>query len=197
MKEPDPHGPIGLTFGAEEHAFDPNRVHPAYQAVIRAWLDFGVEFVIIGGVAMALLWGERVTRDLDAVIRDLRAAIQALYQTGFCVVSRPVPSEPGLFAVVETSDAALAALEQRPPLAFRTVHRDAGVTIDLWAKPPADLSFDDLIAEGERVLLADLPILRASVGHLLRMKRHSATSAPSRAARDLQDIEFLERLLAR
>lgn len=153
-------------------AFDPVRA-------LRTLDAYGVEFVVIGGIA-GRLWGSpTVTNDIDVCHRDspenlerLASALQSL-RARLRGVDDDVPFQ---------LDA--AALANGDTFTFVT---DAG-NLDVLGTPSGTNGFDDLVATAVEMDLADLKVMVCDLEDLIRMKR--AASRP----KDLIEIEVLSAL---
>jgi hypothetical protein len=186
----------------EDHPLDgvdPEALHPSYRAVLEALNRSRAPYVLIGAVAVALIGGERLTRDIDAMCTDAAVAIRALYEAGFRVVSRAVPAEPGAFVAFATSDAAIAAVSAKSARIVRAIHSgNARLRFDVWFETPAPglVSTESLLANAVPVRLGSLETLRACADDVIELKRFAMAKSPDRAAKDLPDIEVLERFIA-
>ncbi len=153
-------------------AFDPVRA-------LRTLDAYGVEFVVIGGIA-GRLWGSpTVTNDIDVCYRDspenlerLASALRSL-RARLRGVDNDVPFQ---------HDA--AALANGDTFTFVT---DAG-NLDVLGTPSGTNGFDDLVATAVEMDLADLKVMVCDLEDLIRMKR--AASRP----KDLIEIEVLSAL---
>ncbi|WP_130014785.1 hypothetical protein [Serinicoccus sediminis] len=147
--------------------------------------DAGVDYVVVGGVAVVLRGHARMTVDLDLALNlttdNLTAALDVLKAQG--LVPR-LPVAPEQFADPDTRR---TWVEERNLVAF-TLHdpSDALREVDLLADIP--LPFAALRTSSDIVDVDGVPVRVASVEHLVTMKRHSGR------AQDLADIEALSQL---
>lgn len=154
---------------AEWPDFDPRRM-------LRSLTEAGVDFVVIGGVAVILSGYGRATRDLDIVFAGDEANLEAL---GGVLVEleatlRGISDDIPFVADAQTL-AGIQLLTLETSLGWLDVHRSvAGVR-----------SYETLRRRAERVSLDGIPVLVASVDDLISMK--SAAGRPV----DLIDLEAL------
>jgi hypothetical protein len=154
---------------AEWPDFDP-------RGILRRLTAAGVDFVVIGGIAVILAGYGRATRDLDIAFASDAANLEALggVLTGLDARLRGVDAEVPFVADRRTlAGIQLLTLETR--LGWLDVHRSvAGVR-----------SYEVLRSRARRVELGGIPVLVASVDELIAMKR--AAGRPQ----DLIDVEAL------
>jgi predicted nucleotidyltransferase len=140
-------------------------------------VDGGVDFVVIGGVAVIAQASPRITKDLD-----------------ICY-SRDSSNLEALGAVLVAAGAKLRDVDEDLPFVpdARTLRRTVILTlrtadgdIDLLAEPQGCPPYEALRAHADRIELEGLPVLVASVDDLIAMKRAAGR------AQDLIDLEALE-----
>jgi hypothetical protein len=143
---------------AEWPDFDP-------RAMLRALVEGGVDFVVIGGIAVIVSGYGRATRDLDIAFAGEAANLEALG------------------AVLVSIDARLRGIEEEVPFVpdARTL---AGIQLltletklgwlDVHRTVPGVASYERLRRRAERVTIDGLPVLIASVDDLLAMKQAAA-----------------------
>jgi predicted nucleotidyltransferase len=154
-------------------------------ALLIALTRRGVDFVVIGGIAAALLGSPRLTRDLDITyasdVVNLEALAQVLADLDGTLrgVEDDVPFVP---------DAATLRRTQVLTLATR-----AG-EIDLLAAPAGAPGYNELRANAERMDLGEVTVLVAALDDLIAMKR--AAGRPKDLA-DLEELEAIRRLRRR
>lgn len=153
-----------------------------FERVISALNDSGVDYVIVGGIAVVLHGVDRLTADLDVVL-DLQrnAALEAmkhLEQIGY----RPRP--PVRMEEFAEAERRQLWMETRNMRVFSLwdPHGELPV-LDLFVSYPLD--FARLLDESVEVDIGGLRTRIASVEHLIEMK--SGTSRD----KDLQDIAAL------
>jgi hypothetical protein len=137
----------------------------------------GVDFVVIGGIALILSGYGRATRDLDVAFADDPANLEALGQVliGLDARLRGVEDD-----VPFTPDArSLAGIQ------LLTLETSLG-WLDLHRTPAGVRSYDALRRRAHRVMLDRTPVLVASLEDLIAMKRAAGRT------QDLVDIEALE-----
>jgi len=138
-----------------------------------------VDFVIVGGVAVAFQGYGRSTKDLDITYatdaENLRRLGQVLVGAYARLrgITEDVPFVP--------DERTLARTRTRP----RTLDTDDG-GLDLIADPPGAPSYDTMRSRAERVELDGVIIAVAALDDLLAMKR--ASGRPQ----DLVDVDALE-----
>ena len=144
-----------------------------------------VEYVLIGGLAVALHGIERNTMDIDVCIvispDNLRRMIEAAKELKLSPVL-PVPLE-----TLSQIDTLRQWHQQRNLQAFALHTPDlAGVTLDLLLFPPVAPA--DMCQRAVRLDVSGIPIQLASVDDLIALKQ--SVGRPI----DLADIEHLKRL---
>jgi hypothetical protein len=139
----------------------------------------GVDFVVIGAIAVVAHGHIRTTRDLDITYATDRGNLEKLG------------------AVLVELDARLRGVAQIVPFVpdGRTLRGAELLTLetgygalDLLAAPPGAPPYPELKANAERIEIDGKPVLVAAIGDLIAMKR--AAGRP----RDLEDIAALEAL---
>lgn len=146
-------------------------------ALLRRLSGAGVDFVVIGGVAMVLHGSARLTQDLDIVYATDDANLDTL--GGLLVelgarlrgIREPVPFVP--------DGRTLRAVE------ILTLATDLG-PLDLQRAPPGAPPYAELRGRAEAIPVAGLRVLIAALEDLERMKRSAGR------ARDLEDLETIE-----
>ena len=144
-----------------------------------------VEYVLIGGLAVALHGIERNTMDIDVCLvispDNLRRMIEAAKELNLSPVL-PVPLE-----TLSQIDTLKQWHQQRNLQAFALRTPDlAGVTLDLLLFPPVAPA--DMCQRAVRLDVSGIPIQLASVDDLIALKQ--SVGRPI----DLADIEHLKRL---
>lgn len=151
-------------------------------ALLRRLVAHGVDFVVVGGIAMVAQGSARNTRDLDICYATDAANLEALGS-----------------ALVE-ADARLRGVDDEVPFVpdARTLQRTSILTlesadgwIDLLVSPPGAPAYEQLRARADRVTLDGIAILIASIDDLEAMKR--AAGRPVDQI-DLEEIEAIRRL---
>ena len=142
----------------------------------------GVDFVVVGGMAMVLHGSARVTRDLDVCYANDGANLDLLGR------------------VLVDLGAKLRGVDDDVPFVpdGRTLHRTGILTLDtplgwldLLFQPAGASSYDELRRRAVRMDLGEFGVLVASLDDLAAMKR--AAGRPRDIA-DLEEIEVIRRL---
>jgi hypothetical protein len=152
-------------------------VNASPTALLTRLADGGVDFVVIGGVAVVVHVHIRTTRDLDITYSTAPENLEALGEVlvdldarlrGVAEVVPFVPDGRALrHAGLLTLEASLGSL-------------------DLLAEPPGAPPYDELAERALRIALDGREVRVASIPDLLAMKRAAARP------RDVEDIEALE-----
>ena len=154
-------------------------------ALLKRLVARGVDFVVVGGIAMVAHGSARTTNDLD-----------------ICYATDPANLE-ALGAVMVELGATLRGIADDVPFApdARTLRRTAILTltspegnIDLLVGPVGSPGYDALRARAERVILDGVGVLIASLDDLEAMKR---AGGRDKDRLDLEEIAVIRRLRAR
>ena len=157
--------------------------HPG--ALLKRLVAHGVDFVVIGGIAMVGHGSARITRDLDICYATDAANLEALGR-----------------ALVEMQ-AQLRGVEEDVPFVAdaRSLRRTSILTldspdgwIDLLVSPAGAPAYEQLRARAERVIIDGVAVLIASLDDLEAMKRGSGRP---KDRLDLEEIEVIRRLRER
>ncbi len=153
-------------------------------ALLKRLVAHGVDFVVIGGIAMVGHGSARTTNDLDICYAvdpaNLEALGAALVELGATLrgVADDAPFVPDARTLRQTSILTLSSPDGN---------------IDLLVGPAGSPAYDALRARAERVTLDGIGVLIASLDDLEAMKR-TANRAKDRI--DLEEIEVIRRLRA-
>jgi predicted nucleotidyltransferase len=154
-------------------------------ALLKRLVAHGVDFVVVGGIAMVSHGSARVTQDLDICYATDAANLEAL---GAALVQLGAQLRGTEDAVPFVPDA-------------RTLRRTTILTldtqdgpIDLLIRPAGSPDYETLRTRAERVTLDGVAVLVASLDDLEAMKR--AVVRPKDKL-DLEEIEAIRRLRAR
>jgi hypothetical protein len=165
---------------------DPKDARPAewpqldVEGLLRALTAAGVDFVVIGGIAMVLHGSARLTRDLDIVFAPDAGNLEALGRA--------------LLAL----DARLREVDEEVPFVpdARTLDRVTLLTLqtssgwlDVHRQVDGAPAYATLRRNAERQSLGDFSVLVASVVDMVAMKRASGRT------QDLADLEELEAIV--
>jgi Nucleotidyltransferase of unknown function (DUF6036) len=154
-------------------------------ALLKRLVAHGVDFVVVGGIAMVGHGSARVTNDLD-----------------ICYATDPANLEALGAALVELR-AKLRGVDDDVPFApdARALRRTVILTLstcdgplDLLVGPAAAPGYDSLRSRAERVTLDGVSLLIASLDDLEAMKR---AAGRQKDKLDLEEIDAIRRLRAR
>ena len=154
-------------------------------SLLRTLVAHGVDFVVVGGIAMIYQGSARLTQDLDICFAVSQANLevlgQAMIELGATLrgVADDVPFIPDARALRR--------------LSIATFHTREGA-IDLLRDPAGAPPYDELRRRADRVETEGMAILVASLDDLEAMKR--AADRPKDRL-DLEEIEVIRRLRAR
>lgn len=145
--------------------------------LLRALVDRGIRFVVIGGIAVAAHRVVRATEDVDIVPdpdpANLRLLLEVLEELGARLVLNPGRS---------IDDEVRLALSSGRNLTVTTALGD----LDVVQRLPGVPTFEQLHADAMLVELFDVPFRVCSRAHLIAMKRARGSAV------DLADLERLE-----
>lgn len=146
------------------------------ERLLRTLREFGVEFVVVGGIAVVLHGRQRATFDLDICYdrsqRNARALLRALSVLHATARAGAFPTD-------------FRALQLGDVFAFRT---DAG-NIDCLGAPDGTTGFDDLAPNAVIADVNGCSVRLASLDDLIRMKE--ASGRKPRRTKDRDDLEAL------
>jgi hypothetical protein len=148
--------------------------------ILAALVAEGVEFVLIGSMAMAAQGLPRATHDMDFFVSPERVNIDKLKRA-----LRTLFDDPNLDEI----DAAELAGEY-PAVEYVPPH--ARFSMDILTRLGEAFRYEDLVAGSEVILFGDLPVRVATPQMLYRMKKDTvrpqdrADAARIRAAFDLE-----------
>lgn len=149
--------------------------------VLAALVGEGVEFVLIGSMAMAAQGLPRATHDMDFFVSPAKENIERLKRALKVLFNDP--------NVDEIDPAELAG--EYPAVEYVPPH--ARFSMDILTRLGESFRYEDLVAGSEVLLLGDLPIRVATPRMLYRMKKDTvrpqdrADAARIRAAFALED----------
>ena len=154
-------------------------------SLLRSLVAHGVDFVVVGGIAMIYQGSARLTQGLDICVAPAQANLdvlgQAMVELG--ATPRGVDDEA-------TFIPAARALRQLSIATFKT--REGPV--DLLREPAGAPAYEELRRRADRIETDGMAILVASLDDLEAMKR--AANRPKDRL-DLEEIEVIRRLRAR
>ena len=142
------------------------------EKIIQAFIDKGVEFVVVGGLAVSWYWPERQVDDLDLLINPshenserISSVLSSLRFTGF-----------------DSSSFTKPALQI--PLK-RTYY--AELLTPLKEGP----SYKEVVKDSIEAKLFEIPVRLASRASLIQMKKRAIISDPNSSEKHKKDIERL------
>lgn len=152
-----------------------------------AALNRRVDYVLIGGLAIALHGIERATMDIDVTVAMTPANLAALVE-----MARELDMKPVLPVPLETlsNPDQLAQWHRERNLEAFALRAPglSGVTLDVLLYPPVD--YADMRRRAVTFQAGSVPVVAASIDDLIALKK--AVGRPI----DLADIEHLQRLKA-
>ena len=154
-------------------------------ALLKRLVAHGVDFVVVGGIAMVSHGSARITQDLDICYAtdaaNLEALGAALVQLGARLrgAEDDIPFVPDARALRRTT--------------ILTLDTHDG-PIDLLVRPAGSPDYETLRVRAERVILDGVAVLVASLDDLEAMKR---SAGRPKDKLDLEEIEAIRRLRAR
>jgi hypothetical protein len=152
------------------------------RALLQALTAHGVDFVLIGGVAVNFHGVIRLTKDLDICFSRNRENLEALGHALTGLNARLRGVEEGLPVVADA-----VTLDR---VELLTLETDAG-PIDVHVRPKGAPAYDTLRRRAIRAELEGFNVLVASIDDMLKMKRASARP------QDLLDVQALEEVRLR
>jgi hypothetical protein len=142
--------------------------------LVRAFVSSGVEFVLIGGLAVAWYCSDRQADDMDLLVNTtsensarIAKALDSLHLRGYSTESF---TKPGLQVPLKQRHYAELLTPKEDGLAYVEVAKDA--------------------VEGK---LFHIPVRVASVASLIRLKEQAVLSAEAQREKHLKDIECLKK----
>ena len=156
--------------------------------LIKRLCDAEIDFVVVGGLAVALHGYQRVTMDVDVVLAmgpdNLRRFIDSAKAAGL----RPIIPLP--LDALANPDLVEQWHREKGMLAFALRGPDLMATvIDVLVRPV--VAFEDLKRDAKLIPVGPLTVPIASIEHLIVMKTGTGRS------KDAIDIEELQKILAR
>jgi predicted nucleotidyltransferase len=153
----------------------------------------GLEPVLIGGMALAILGSQRITNDFDFLISAQESTIadvvEVFYEQGLELVSKLNKGE--VTRTIDNKNVAIARLKLDSPSSAYFFDPKTQVKIDLLFDFP--LAAKEVAARANKVRIKSSTVRVASTEDLIRLKE--LAYADRRSASDAQDLDFLKRLL--
>jgi hypothetical protein len=140
-------------------------------------VDGGVDFVVIGGVAVVLQAQPRFTKDLDVCYAGDPANLERMARVLTSLNARLRGVDEDVPFVADAR-----AVRQTQILTLTTDHGDIDLLVDPAGAPP----YSELRTDADLLDVAEMEVRVASIEHLTAMKR--AAGRPQ----DLIDIEALQ-----
>lgn len=157
------------------------------EKTLLALTDAGVPFVVCGGVACILQGVARATHDLDLRVSLEDEALRRLVPVVEALGLAPRIPEP-LAALLDPARRR-SWVEEKRAVVYTLNSATGNFALDLFLAYP--LSYEELRAEADPVVLRGRTVWVSSKRHLIEAKR--AVQPPRKV--DLRDIEDLEELL--
>jgi predicted nucleotidyltransferase len=154
-------------------------------ALLKRLTAHGVDFVVVGGIAMVGHGSARITRDLDVCYATDPANLEALGRAMVELGARLRGVDDGLPFVPDAQ-----TLRRTSILTLES----ADGWIDLLVSPPGAPAYEQLRSRAERVSIDGIAVLIASLDDLGAMKR---AAGRSKDQIDLEEIEAIRRLRTR
>jgi len=154
-------------------------------ALLERLVTHGVDFVVVGGIAMVLHGSGRITQDLDVCYSADQANLDALGAAMVKLGARLRGVEEDLPYVAD------ARMLRRTTIL--TLDTSEG-PIDLLVRPAGSPDYQTLRSRAERTIFDGVAILIASLDDLEAMKR---ASGRDKDRIDLEEIEVIRRLRGR
>jgi hypothetical protein len=152
------------------------------RGLLEALVGHGVDFVVVGGVAVVLHGSARLTDDLDISYSRDRGNLEALGVTLVGLNARPVGMDDDLPFAPDAR-----TLEK---VTILTLETDAG-RIDLLAEPPGAPRYTSLKKHATKAQLGKVSVSVASIADMMAMKTASDRLI-DRA--DLAELEAIARV---
>jgi hypothetical protein len=155
------------------------------EEMLRRFVATGVDFVVVGGIAMILLGSSRLTRDLDIVFASDEANLESLGNVliGLGARLRDVSEDVAFVPDART----LASIE------LLTLDTSAG-WLDIHRRLDGAPPYETLRKRAERHNLGEFSVLVASPDDMLAMKE--AAGRPVDLA-DIEELKAIKRLRPR
>lgn len=175
----------------------PEKIQAELTAIVPSLQSEGLDPVLIGGLALAVLGSTRVTRDADFMLADSepvrRSAVRAMFAAGFELISRWDKENYRPLRTIDNAVVAAVRVVMDDPDSAFFWKRDANLRVDLIFR--LSISAEDLVSRARRIPLpGGVKLLLASPEDLARLKRASLRDNPKRVS-DMQDLIFLRSII--
>ncbi len=144
------------------------------EELVRAFVNDGIEFILVGGLAVAWYCAERQADDMDLLVNPTRENSQRIHRVltnlGLSCHRRDSFTRPGL----------------QVPLKSRHY-------ADLLTPKPTGPTFPEVEKDAINAKLFNTPIRLASQAMLIRMKDQAIASEEASIEKHRQDIECLQK----
>jgi hypothetical protein len=155
--------------------------------LIKTLAEAGVDYVVVGGLAVALHGYQRVTMDVDVVLAMDRQNLSRFIECAKAAGLRP--TIPVQIEALTKPELIEQWYREKGMLAFSLRSTEALATvIDVLVKPV--VAFEDLKRDATHVKIGALNVPVASIAHLIKMKTGTGRS------KDMIDIEELQKIQA-
>jgi predicted nucleotidyltransferase len=145
----------------------------------------GVEYVVIGGLAVSLHGVERTTMDIDVAVAMSPENLTALVEVARELAMVPV-LPVGLEVLIDIDQLTRWHRDRHLEVFALQAPGTVGVTLDVLLFPP--VAFADMYDRALNFKVAEVPVVVASIEDLIALKQ--AVGRPI----DLADIDHLQRL---
>jgi hypothetical protein len=160
-------------------------------SLVESLTGFGLEPILVGGMAMVIIGSRRVTRGFDFVIprpgERLQQLVQIFYDRGLELAAR-VNRAGDITATIDNPRVAVTRIRLDAPASAYFLNPETRLRIDLLFDFPVPAA--ELAKGARRTKIRSRALRVASEDDLLRLKRiaRAGRSAPG----DAEDVAFLE-----
>ena len=158
--------------------------------------NLGRQPILIGGIALAILGSQRITKDFDFVVSteaeqsdDNKKLLEIFYKRDFELVSK-INSQKQITATIDNKNIAAMRLKLDEPDSIYFYNKKIGLRIDLLFDFP--FPAHELAARAEVKKIKSYTFRIASKADLLALKKIAYKNR--KLSTDLQDLEFLKKL---
>lgn len=156
-----------------------------YEKIFERLNSDGVEYVVVGGIALVLHGAVRLTADLDLMVHltegNLRKFVNIMNDLGY---SPRVPVKAEEFVSAENRK---GWINDKNMKVFSFFHPESPVNlIDVFVEEP--ISYDIIKSDAVEIKSGNIPILVVSIKNLIKLKQISGRP------QDIADIKALEEI---